>query len=72
MVTKMCVYCAPNIKSILTFAVTYDIINIRDIIIQSKGDRIMVYVKPSVINPEVVNMAKCGDGPCGRPCSNRA
>lgn len=33
----------------------------------------MEYVKPAVINPVVVNMAKCGDGPCGRPCStNRA
>jgi hypothetical protein len=29
----------------------------------------MEYIKPSVINPVVVDMAKCGDGPCGRPCS---
>ena len=29
----------------------------------------MQYVKPVVINPAVVNLAKCGDGPCSRPCS---
>ena len=29
----------------------------------------MQYVKPVVINPAVVNLAKCGDGPCGRPCN---
>ena len=33
----------------------------------------MEYVKPAVINHATVNSAKCGDGPCGRPCSvNRA
>ncbi len=32
----------------------------------------MEYVKPVVISPVVVNSAKCGDGPCGRPCGNRA
>ncbi len=29
----------------------------------------MEYVKPAVINQVVVDSAKCGDGPCGRPCS---
>lgn len=29
----------------------------------------MEYVKPSVINQVTVDTAKCGDGPCGRPCS---
>lgn len=29
----------------------------------------MKYEKPAVINSELVNLAKCGDGPCGRPCS---
>lgn len=29
----------------------------------------MEYTKPAVLKPETVNMAKCGDGPCGRPCS---
>ena len=29
----------------------------------------MEYIKPTVINLAVVNSAKCGDGPCGRPCS---
>lgn len=28
----------------------------------------MEYVKPVVVNPATVNLAKCGDGPCGRPC----
>lgn len=33
----------------------------------------MEYVKPKVIKPETAEMAKCGSGPCGRPCSvNRA
>lgn len=33
----------------------------------------MEYTKPMVITAEKVNAAKCGDGPCGRPCStNRA
>lgn len=34
-----------------------------------EGGKIMEYVKPVVINADVVNFAKCGDGPCGRPCS---
>ena len=29
----------------------------------------MEYVKPVVINPGIVDLAKCGAGPCGRPCS---
>lgn len=28
----------------------------------------MKYVKPVVINSVVINTAKCGDGPCGKPC----
>jgi hypothetical protein len=33
----------------------------------------MEYTKPAVITTEKVNSAKCGDGPCGKPCSvNRA
>ena len=33
----------------------------------------MEYKKPEIINVAVGNMAKCGSGPCGRPCSvNRA
>ena len=28
----------------------------------------MEYAKPVVLKLETVNMAKCGDGPCGRPC----
>ena len=32
----------------------------------------MQYKKPSIVSPKVVKMAKCGDGPCGRPCSNKA
>lgn len=33
----------------------------------------MKYEKPTVLKPETVQSAKCGDGPCGRPCSvNRA
>lgn len=38
-----------------------------------KEDMLMKYTKPTVITAEKVNAAKCGDGPCGRPCSiNRA
>lgn len=29
----------------------------------------MKYTKPVVLNPKLVQAAKCGDGPCGRPCS---
>lgn len=29
----------------------------------------MTYSKPVVLNPNLVQTAKCGDGPCGRPCS---
>ena len=29
----------------------------------------MKYTKPVVISPKTVDTAKCGDGPCGRPCS---
>lgn len=33
----------------------------------------MKYTKPVILKVEKVNAAKCGDGPCGRPCSkNRA
>lgn len=33
----------------------------------------MKYTKPVVLKAKKVNAAKCGDGPCGRPCSkNRA
>jgi hypothetical protein len=32
----------------------------------------MKYEKPVVIKPEKVQSAKCGSGPCGRPCGNRA
>lgn len=33
----------------------------------------MEYTKPVIIDTATVDMAKCGDGPCGRPCSvNRA
>ena len=37
-----------------------------------KGQSGMEYKKPVVINTEKVNAAKCGDGPCGRPCDKRA
>lgn len=37
--------------------------------INREGDKKMEYIKPAVINPVIVNSAKCGDGPCGRPCS---
>lgn len=29
----------------------------------------MEYIKPTIITAEKVDAAKCGDGPCGRPCS---
>lgn len=32
----------------------------------------MEYTKPTVINTEKVDAAKCGDGPCGRPCGTKA
>lgn len=32
----------------------------------------MDYKKPAIINDERVKAAKCGDGPCGRPCSSRS
>ncbi len=32
----------------------------------------MEYTKPTVIAAEKVDFAKCGDGPCGRPCDQRA
>jgi hypothetical protein len=32
----------------------------------------MEYKKPVIISTEKVNAAKCGDGPCGRPCSSNA
>lgn len=32
----------------------------------------MVYKKPEIISPSVINGAVCGSGPCGRPCSNKA
>lgn len=32
----------------------------------------MKYEKPAVIDSKIVDMAKCGAGPSGRPCSNRA
>ena len=32
----------------------------------------MEYKKPAVLNIELVTMAKCGDGPCGRPCDKKA
>ena len=32
----------------------------------------MKYTKPVILDPKVVKSAKCGDGPCGRPCSNKA
>lgn len=33
---------------------------------------LMEYIKPAVIMAEKVNLAKCGDGPCGRPCDKKA
>lgn len=32
----------------------------------------MVYKKPVILSPKKVNAAKCGDGPCGRPCNSKA
>ena len=32
----------------------------------------MKYRKPVVVTPESVGLAKCGSGPSGRPCNNRA
>ena len=32
----------------------------------------MEYKKHDVIIAEKLNAAKCGDGPCGRPCSKKA
>lgn len=32
----------------------------------------MKYEKPVVLTTEKVQAAKCGDGPCGRPCDNKA
>lgn len=32
----------------------------------------MEYKKPTVITTERVDAAKCGDGPCGRPCGQKA
>ncbi len=32
----------------------------------------MIYKKPVILNSKNVKMAKCGDGPSGRPCKNRA
>lgn len=33
----------------------------------------MQYTKPALLKSEKIQGAKCGDGPCGRPCSkNRA
>ncbi len=32
----------------------------------------MEYKKPEVLKQVVVNMAKCSDGPCGRPCEKKA
>lgn len=32
----------------------------------------MKYTKPKVLNPNIVRGAKCGSGPCGRPCDNKA
>ncbi|BCZ29175.1 hypothetical protein CSCING10_003690 [[Clostridium] scindens] len=29
----------------------------------------MKYTKPVILKSDKVNTAKCGDGPCGRPCS---
>lgn len=34
-----------------------------------KGGETMKYTKPVVLEPKLVQAAKCGDGPCGRPCS---
>ena len=32
----------------------------------------MEYKKPVILNPDLVVEAKCGDGPCGRPCDKKA
>lgn len=32
----------------------------------------MKYVKPVVLKSGIVRSAKCGSGPCGRPCDNKA
>lgn len=32
----------------------------------------MKYTKPVVLKPGHVMGAKCGSGPCGRPCEKRA
>ena len=38
----------------------------------TKEDIVMEYTKPVVISTERVDAAKCGDGPCGRPCDQKA
>jgi hypothetical protein len=38
----------------------------------NKEGILMEYIKPAVISGEKVNLAKCGDGPCGRPCDQKA
>jgi len=32
----------------------------------------MKYTKPVVLKPTHATGAKCGSGPCGRPCGSRA
>lgn len=32
----------------------------------------MKYEKPVILSAEKVQSAKCGDGPCGRPCDKKA
>lgn len=44
----------------------------RENCIFNKEGVLMEYTKPTVITTEKVNSAKCGDGPCGRPCDQKA
>lgn len=52
--------------------IIYKFIKVYMIIIYTRRMLYMEYTKPAVIKAEKVEAAKCGDGPCGRPCGQRA
>ena len=64
-----------NFIKILTFddffCILYMDFNHERVIFDKEGI-LMEYTKPTVIAAEKVDLAKCGDGPCGRPCGQRA
>lgn len=53
------------------FCIVYIDFNHERVIFDKEGI-LMEYTKPTVIAAEKVDFAKCGDGPCGRPCDQRA